>query len=334
MEPVLVDGYVPVIDLSAAIAHEPGAREAVARALDVACKTSGFFVVVGHGIPQEAIDTVMAHTVDFFELPIEAKQDVLAAPKDPTLRGLRLSHAQAGAGGDRSTRPPDLCELYTMNRLGEPEVAEGAGLGDAFGVWSKPNLWPTEPPGFKESWMELYGHLEQLSVELMRFFAIALGLEENYFDAMVDEHITNLCANNYYPITSPPPENSYRKGPHTDSGTMTVLYQDDSGGLQVINRQTGEWVDVPPINGSFVVNLGDLMAIWTNDRLVSTMHRLLIPPVERWSRRRISLPFFHQPNWSAVIECLPTCTDEANPPKHEPVISGEYLEYKVTPLTL
>ena len=205
---------------------------------------------------------------------------------------------------------------------------------DGFDVWSRPNRWPTNPglEDFKPTWLEFYAELERLSGELLRFFALGLGLEEHYFDPYVDQHLTNLCANYYPPITTPPAEGQYRKFPHTDSGTMTVLYQDEVGGLQVVDRRTGEWVDVPFVKGSFCVNIGDLMAIWTNDRWVSTQHRILTPPQEQWHKDRISLPFFHQPNWSAVIECLPSCTDADTPPAHEPVLSGEYLSYKVVGL--
>jgi isopenicillin N synthase-like dioxygenase len=321
-EPVLIDGYVPLLDISAARRGEPDAREAVARAIDRACRESGFFLISGHGIDQAVIDAALGASEDFFALPQHEKERVRAEARDVTLRGLRFSHAQAGARNGE-VRPSDLCELFTMNRLGEPGGAETADLGDAYELWSKPNVWPADPPGFRAAWLALYAELESLSLDLMRLFALALHLPETYFDGFVDEHVTNLCANYYMPLLDPPP-GAYRKGPHADAGTMTILYQDDEGGLEVIHRR-GDWVPVPAVRGTFVVNIGRLMEIWTNDRWVATQHRLLVPPQERWANHRISLPFFHHPNWSAIIECLPSCRADDDPPRHEPVHSGEYL---------
>lgn len=342
-EPVLIDGYVPLIDLSHALSGDPRGRSAVGAALDRACRESGFFLVSGHGIEPALIEHMLDVTRRFFHVPLVERRDLVAPKGDITLRGLRLFHegradsslggASQDAGITRLESPPDLCELFTMNRLGEPGVADRAGLADGYDVWSRPNRWPDLAglDDFRPTWLAFYAELERLSAELMRFFALGLGLGEQFFDGMVDEHLTNLCANFYPPLTAAPMDGQYRKFPHTDSGTMTILYQDEAGGLQVVDR-TGAWVDVPFVAGSFVVNIGDLMAIWTNDRWVSTKHRILTPPPERWGVERISMPFFHQPNWSAVIECLPTCSDEQTPALHEPVLSGEYLSYKVAGL--
>jgi isopenicillin N synthase-like dioxygenase len=345
---VVVPGYVPVIDFSGATSDDPTRRAAVAAALDEACRTSGFFTVVGHGIDPALMEGAIEQARGLFELPMEAKARYLALKGDPTLRGLRVWHNQrAGydldtinltgyaddperAAADRKRRP-DICELFTMNRLGEPGVAEGAGLGEHFDVWSRPNVWPTETPGLRPAWLALYGELERFAQTVMRMFALGLGLDETFFDAMIDQHLTNLCANYYPPVVGEVGPGQYRKMPHSDSGTITILYQDVQG-LQVIDRRVGDWVEVPYVPGSYVVNLGDLMALWTNDRWVSTMHRVLVPPPAQRAQARISMPFFHQPNWDALIECLPTCADPANPPRHTPVLSGEYLEYKVLPL--
>ncbi|WP_200931424.1 isopenicillin N synthase family oxygenase [Frankia sp. R43] len=345
---VVVPGYVPVIDFSGATSSDPARRAAVGAALDEACRTSGFFTVVGHGIDPTLMETAIDEVRTFFELPMAAKERYLAAKGDPTLRGLRVWHNQ-GAGYDLDTinlegfvedpdsqeyaraRRPDICELFTMNRLGEPGVAEGAGLGEHFDVWSKPNVWPTEVETMRPAWLALYTELERFAQTTMRMFALGLGLAETHFDGIIDEHLTNLCANYYPAVRGEVGPEQFRKMPHTDSGTVTILYQDVRG-LQVIDRRSGEWVDVPYVPGSYVVNIGDLMALWTNDRWVSTMHRVLVPPPADRSVPRISMPFFHQPNWNALIECLPTCRVDGEAPKHAPVLSGEYLEYKVMPL--
>ena len=108
---------------------------------------------------------------------------------------------------------PDLCELYTMNRLGEPGVAEQARLGDAYGVWSEANRWPDAPAVFRATWLEYYSALEHLATDLMRLFAYALGLEDTFFATFSDQHISNLTANYYPPVLAPPLPGQYRKGP-------------------------------------------------------------------------------------------------------------------------
>lgn len=323
-EPVLVDGYVPLVDVSAARGGDDAARRAVARVIDRACRTSGFFAIAGHGIDQAIVQRVLDLSEEFFTLPAATKEQVRADRGDTTLRGLRFSHAQAGGSVAEGSRPPDLCELYTMNRFGEPG-ADTTGMGDLAERWTKPNRWP-DVAGFEEAWLELYGELDELSADLMRLCALALDLPEDHFDPYIDRHVTNLCANYYMPITEAPPPGSFRKGPHSDAGTITILYQDEVGGLEVQNRD-GEWVPVRPVAGTFQINLGRLFEIWTNDRWVSTPHRIKVPAPEHWSQHRISLPFFHHPNWDAVIECLPSCQGPDDPPRHEPVRSGEFLEH-------
>ena len=324
---VVQAGYVPVIDIALARAGDPAARDAVGGIIDRTCRDSGFLVITGHGIPADLIDRTYDVTLEFFCLPDKVKKRWEVEADDPTIRGLYLTAGYVAASGDVETAP-DLCELFTMNRLGEPGVAAAAGLGEHFDVWSSPNRWPDQPSSFRKTWLEYYAALEALSADLMRLFALGLNLDERFFDDKIDQHITNLCAN-YYPVVDDEPlEGQYRKGPHSDWGTLTVLYQ-DAGGLEVLHRQTGDWFEVPVMPGSFVVNIGDLMAIWTNDLWLSTKHRVRVPTGTKRMAPRISIPFFHQPNWSATVECLPSCRDGANPPRHEPVTSGAYLLHRI-----
>ena len=156
--------------------------------------------------------------------------------------------------------------------------------------------------------------MEVLATELMRLFALGLGLDEHFFDGSIDQHATNLTANWYPPVDDDPLADQYRKGPHSDWGSLTILFQDGVGGLEVVDRRTGGWIDVPAIPGTYVVNIGDLMSRWTNGAWHSTKHRVRVPPLATRSRPRVSIPFFHQPNWSAVIECLPGCSSPSDPP--------------------
>ncbi|NGO12050.1 isopenicillin N synthase family oxygenase [Streptomyces sp. HC44] len=325
----VVDGYVPVIDLSSALGGTAGARQAVADAIGAACEDSGFLVVVGHGVPEASISGMYEATRQFFALPHEQKEALRSDAHDPLMRGfgrqgsLAASNAEASVAEERSR--PDLSETFTYNRLGEGhDNSLPAGVDERLRL---PNKWP-RLPGFCEAYRDYYGRMEDLAFEIMRLFALALQLPEHWFDHKVDRHMTNLTAN-YYPAQPvAPAPGQLRKGVHSDWGSLTILYQDDApGGLQVQDRQ-GEWRDAPVIPGSFVINIGDLMAIWTNNKWVSTIHRVVNPPREFSHRERYSIPFFHQPNFDTLIECIPTCTTPGNPPRHEPVLSGEYIMEK------
>lgn len=325
----LVDGYVPVIDLSGARGSAAEDRMKVAKTIGRVCETSGFLAVVGHGVSPATIAEMYRATKEFFALPDAAKLALLSDPDDPLMRGFGREGSLAASNEDASVEQerdlPDLSETYTVNRLGEPEAPALPAGSDPKLTMS--NHWP-DLTGFRGAYRAYYAAMEELALELMRLFALALDLPENWFDDKVDEHMTNLTANWYPAQLVPPRPGQLRKGQHSDWGSLTVLYQDDApGGLQVLDK-AGEWVDVPAIEGSFVVNIGDLMAIWTNDRWVSTVHRVVNPKPEHAAKERFSVPFFHQPNYDALIECIPTCTAPGHPPRYAPVRSGEYIMEK------
>jgi isopenicillin N synthase-like dioxygenase len=137
--------------------------------------------------------------------------------------------------------------------------------------------------------------------------------------------MTPLTANHYPGLKTPPAPGRFRNDPHSDFTALTILHQDEEiGGLEV-RHPGGTWVPVPPVPGSFVVNLGDLMARWTNGRWASTVHRVVHPPADYQDRDRISIAFFFQPNEDALIECIPTCADDAHPGRHRPIRAGDYF---------
>jgi isopenicillin N synthase-like dioxygenase len=154
----------------------------------------------------------------------------------------------------------------------------------------------------------------------------ALNLDIDYFEDKINEHISMFRAVNYPDQPTPPLPGQLRAGAHTDYGSLTLLRQEQRpGGLQVMTK-SGEWFDVPAIKGALVVNIGDLMSEWTNDLWVSTLHRVVNPPRDAANdSRRISLVFFHQPNYDAMISCLPTCLQPGETAKHAPMSSGEHL---------
>jgi isopenicillin N synthase-like dioxygenase len=324
---VRMAGYVPVIDLSGARTGDPRARRQVAAALGSACERSGFFAVVGHGMPAETITDVYRAIRALFALPAVGKSALASAPDDPLMRGygrpgsLAASNAEASVAHEREL--PDLSETWTYNRLGEPGAT---GLPPAADPrLAGPNIWPDLLPGFARAVRTYYAAMEELAGDLMRLFALALRLPETWFDDKIDRHMTNLTANYYPPQPSPPAPGQLRKGQHSDWGSLTILYQDDApGGLQVLDKHN-RWLDVPALEGSFVINVGNLMAAWTNDFWVSTVHRVVNPPREYSMTERYSVPFFHQPNFDAVIETIPTCVTRDHPIRYAPITSGAYI---------
>jgi len=192
-----------------------------------------------------------------------------------------------------------------------------------------PNLWPERPEGLRAVYERYYRVMDALAIDLMRLFALALGLPEKYFDSSVDRSISRLRVRNYpAPLETPVP-GQLRAGAHSDYGSLTILKTEDRpGGLQVQGKD-GDWLDVPHRPCCFVVNIGDMLARWTNDRWVSTLHRVVNPPAERIAEsRRQSVVFFQNPNYDARVSCLPSCTDAAHPPKYPPTASGGHLREK------
>lgn len=319
---VLRDGFVPLIDISSARSGDKRQRQAVADAIGRCCETSGFLLLAGHSVPDAVIEDVNRALREFFSLPRDVKEQIGADPADPLARGFSCAGKLAATndGADRAAEheSPDHVEKFVYIPLGNPEGFDGNGWTDE--RVSVAERWP-EVPGFRAAYQRYYDEMAVLAGELSRLFALALGLREDWFDTLIDRHNSNLMAN-HYPADDQP-AGHIRLSRHSDWGNLTILLQDESqSGLQVLNDH-GEWLDVPVVPGSFVINIGDLLARWTNNRWVSTVHRVVstgAPTAERFS-----LPFFHQPNFDAVIECIPTCATADNAPRYEPVISGPYL---------
>ncbi len=313
---------VPVIDIAPFL--NGGDKVGVARAVDRACRDIGFLVVSGHGIPSDLIERTRATGRAFFDLPLADKLRV-ARPAPGVARGyIGMEGESVARARDPTAQAGDLNESLMIGPVALPR--EDYAVASEAGRHFTPNLWPAEPADLRPVWTEYYRAMGRLSASLMRIFAVGLGVEESYFDGMVDRHISRLRVRNYPAPNAPPKPGQIRAGAHSDYGSLTILCTEDRpGGLQVCNAD-GEWVDVPIVTGTFVVNIGDLMARWTNDAWVSTLHRVVNPPAgtEAESRRQ-SLVFFHNPNYDAPIVCIPTCAADGSAPKYAPTTSGEHL---------
>ncbi|MCU1454242.1 MAG: 2OG-Fe(II) oxygenase family protein [Acidimicrobiales bacterium] len=316
---------IPTIDLTGARDGTPGGRQRVAEEIDRACREVGFLIVAGHGVPPELIAELRAVTYRFMDLPEEVKARTPMRPE--SYRGWAGPGAHSLAASYGVDAPPDLKESFAMGPIGVTD--DPYYWAEEAGQFFAENRWPPEVPEMEDVWVRYYRALNLLATDLMRLFAIALGADEHFFDDKVDRHLTDLVGIRYPPLDEPPAPGQLRGGPHTDFGSLTILQRDDApGGLQV--QIDGEWVDAPFVADTFVVNIGDLMAEWTNDRWLSTIHRV-VPPDELAAEHtdRLSFAYFHQPNYDAVITVLPECTSPTDPPRHEPITSGEHFGRKL-----
>jgi isopenicillin N synthase-like dioxygenase len=305
-------------------------RRQVAERFDVAGRESGFFAVTGHGVDPDLLSAVLEVTTAFFDLPIEDKLELVVADRSMN-RGYAAEGTEALAYslGERDL-PPDLFEAFNAGRELTAAQEADAYFATFRDRYFAPNVWPPVP-GFRETWLAYWDAIEALAMEIMAAAALALGLPEDHFTPSIDRSISVVRANNYQRRAGAPAavDGQMRMGAHTDYGSITVLLADQVPGLQ-LRDDRGTWHDVLPPDGGFLVNVGDLLAEWTNDRWRSTMHRVVpAPPGTDEPFRRRSIAWFQQPNWDAVIECLPTCCDDEHPPRYAPVSSGDHLMAKL-----
>ena len=293
-----------MIDLS-------GETRTVVDQVGLACRQIGFLTVTGHGVPDELIESTAEAARGFFDLPADEK--LVLTQGEPTLglpvyRPLRSESLAASLG---QKTPGDLKESLDWG----PAVP---GFG-----------WPEHPPGLRPLFEAYFEALGGLGERIRRFFALALDLPEEWFEPFFGGHSSSLRVINYPRPEAEVEPGQLRAGAHTDYGCMTILRTEDApGGLQVQTR-AGEWLDVHAVPGSFVVNLGDMMARWTNDHWIATLHRVAVPPADRVARsRRQTIVFFHDPRADAVIECIPSCTDAAHPPRYEAVTALDHVTAK------
>jgi isopenicillin N synthase-like dioxygenase len=305
----------------------------VARRIDEAASTIGFFQISEHGIDPVVIETMRAATARFFALPLIEKTQ--SRPPTPEInRGYAAKGTEGLSYSLALASPPDLFEAFNV---GPEDVAADAPW--AATPFFAANLWPDESvwylvdgrralptAGFRDAVLAYYRAAERVAHRLTDLFAVALRLEPGYFAAFTDHSTDTLRINHYQrgATESDPRPGQFGMGEHTDYGIVTVLYADPVPGLQILYG--GEWHDVVPDPDCLLVNLGDLTANWTNDRWRSTLHRVL--PPEAGTVRR-SVAFFHDGNYDARIECLPTCTSPDNPPRYPPVTAGEHLMAKL-----
>lgn len=305
---------VPVVDISLLRSPTAADRRQAADALGRACEDVGFLSVVGHGVAPSVVEGAFAAARRFFAAPPAIKQ--FASLTDGV-----LNRGYDGIGSqqlDPDAPAPDVKEVFDMGLdlpWDHPLVVAGTPMHG-------PNTWP-DLDGFRPPVEAFYAACRTLTEQLLAGMALSLGLDEDAFRPFHETPIATMRLLRYPPVQPDQVEGQLGAGAHTDWGAITVLAQDDAGGLEV-QLADGRWVPVPPQTDAFVVNVGDLLARWTNARYRSTRHRVLNPV----GRERYSAVFFMDLDHHARIEVLPSCVPAGEAPRYGPTTAGEHLFMK------
>lgn len=302
-------GEIPVIDYGPFFAGEAGALPRLARQVARACETIGFFYVANHGVSEALVARAFAASKRFHALPLAEKlalrlneNNIGYLPVNASVQGASTVH--------KATKPNQNESFFVSHDRGpdHPDVIAGMSLRGR-------NQWPAGLPGFREDVIAYLKAMEALCARMLPAFAVALDLAPDHFAPFFanEAHITLRML--HYPPQESVEDNLFGQAPHTDNSFMTVLARSEVPGLAV-RLPSGEWLAPPLIPGTFLVNLGNMMRRWSNDRFLSTPHGVLNDS----GADRYSIAYFHSPNPDSIIDCLPSCTGADNPPKYPPAV--------------
>jgi isopenicillin N synthase-like dioxygenase len=319
-------GPVTAVDLEPFRLGTAADRARIGRRIDAACRSTGFLAVTGHGVPAELVARMFTVTAAFFDRPLAEKLRYSVADKRAN-RGYVAEGTEALSYSLGRESPPDLFEAFNVGwEVAGNEVDRYSAATRA--TFFAPNTWPDAPASFRPTWLAYWAAMDALGQTLMSAFAVALGLPADHFEPVLDRNPSVMRAVNYQRRGREPVlDGQLWMGAHSDYGSLTILAADRVPGLQVLTRDG--WADAMPPEGGFLVNIGDLLAEWTNDRWQSTVHRVVPPAPGDGPARRRSVAWFQQPNCDAVIEVLPTCTSADDPPRYPAVTSGDHLMAKL-----
>ncbi len=300
---------IPVIPFDGVRQGDAAALRMAATEIRAACLDSGFFYLSGHGVDDAVIDAVRAQAMLFFRQPLEAKRRT----------AVNARHRGFNALGDAlmyEARKPDHKEFFSMGLdlpEDDPDVLAGEKLRG-------PNNFPTDMPAFRAAMEAYYDALGACGADLMRAVAVSLDADESFFVDKYRKRLQRTQVVYYPPQPADATADQFGVAPHTDFGCITLLWQDETGGLEVLERISRSWIPAPPIPGTLVVNVADLLARWTNDRYASTPHRV----INRSGRERMSIATFYDPDYKAVVDPRALGTAAAKC-RYEPVLAGDHI---------
>ena len=305
---------IPIIDVAPMLGSDPAAKRALAAELRQACTEIGFFYIRNHGVAQELIDATFAECPRFFGLPLDEKM------------AIHVRHSLNNSGYtpllEENTDPTAKGDLHEAFDIAH-ELPETEPDREQVARYYGANQWPADAaiPGFRDTIETYYRAMHELGHRLFSAFALALDLPEDYFAPLTSRPTAVMRIVAYPSQSGVIDPQQIGIGAHSDYECFTILAQETVPALQVRNQQ-GRWIDAPPIRGTFVINIGDQMARWTNDLFASTLHRA----VNTSGRARYSIPFFLGSNHDTLIAALPGCVDADHPAKYPPVVAGDYVQ--------
>lgn len=301
---------IPVIDVTTLLqGDDEGALDTAATIRKAAVET-GFFYVSGHNISSTLMNATYMASKYFFSLSEERKREIAVAP----------GSAHRGYVPVAQTKQPgvahaDMKESFNFAFPFTPEHPAMASGHTLIGI----NQWPRGEAVWRQIVEAYYAEIFRLGQAILGGFALALDLPRDFFRTMYLHPLVRARLL-HYPPQQAASVDQFGAAEHTDYGTITILWQDSVGGLQVKNR-SGDWIDAPPLDQTFVINIGDMLALWSNDLFVSTPHRV----INTSGSERYSIAVFYDPDYDVTVECLPNCSSPANPARYAPLVAGEYI---------
>ncbi|PVW15607.1 isopenicillin N synthase family dioxygenase [Marixanthomonas spongiae] len=310
---------IPSVDLADFVSDDPKRKQKFVDEIGKAYEEIGFVSLKNHFLSDDLVANLYKEVKAFFAMPVETKEKY-------EIEGLggQRGYVSFGKEHAKGKKEGDLKEFWHFGQEPDPE----ANLTEEY----PENVQVEELPDFNPTGMEAYRMLEKTGIYVLRALALYIGIEETYFDKWATNGNSILRPIHYPPITEEP-KGAVRAGAHGDINLITLLMGASAGGLQVL-RKDGEWIDAIPKEDELVINVGDMLERHTNNKLRSTIHRVVNPPKEEWDTPRYSIPFFMHPRSDMKLNCLEACIDEDHPKAYPDITAGEFLHQRLVEIGL
>jgi isopenicillin N synthase-like dioxygenase len=310
---------IPSVDLADFLSEDPKRKQKFVNEIGTAYEEIGFVALKNHFLDEKLVSSLYTEVKSFFDLPEDTKKKY----EREDIGGQR-GYVSFGKEHAKGQKKGDLKEFWHFGQ--EPD--KDAQLTEEY----PENIKVDELDNFNEVGMKAYKMLEKTGIYVLRALALHIGIKENYVDYWASNGNSILRPIHYPPITEEP-QGAVRAGAHGDINLITLLMGASTGGLQV-QRKDGEWIDAIPNEDELVINVGDMLERHTNNKLRSTIHRVVNPPKDQWDQPRYSIPFFMHPRSEMKLDCLEECISEENPKQYEDITAGEFLHQRLVEIGL
>ena len=308
--------HIPKVDLSHFLSSDPKLKTKFVTEMGAAFEEIGFVALKGHFLSSELMNDLYLEIKNFFDLGLEQKKSY-----EIKGGGGQRGYTSFGKEHAKDKKEGDLKEFWHFGQYEESPLKK-----------YPENITVNELPKFNELGKETYKLLEKTALHVLRAIALHLDLKEQYFDTYTSNGNSILRAIHYPPILEEPKE-AVRAAAHGDINLITLLMGTQGKGLQVMTNQ-GKWIDAIAEPDELIINMGDMMSRLTNNKLKSTLHRVVNPPRSSWGSSRYSIPFFMHPEAEMSLNCLPNCFSDENPKKYEDTTAGSFLNQRLIELGL